>query len=161
LLTPLSHWEVFGAYVLASVVRALVVGIGVVLAAVPFADVSLREPLWLLAFGLAGSAVLGALGLIAAIFADKIDQMAVFQNFIILPLTFLSGVFYSIHSLPPIWRALSRFNPVFYMIDGFRYGFFGQSDSSPALGLALVLLFFAVVASIALSLLASGYKLRH
>jgi len=161
LLTPLSHWEVFGAYVLSSVVRALVVGIGVVLAAVPFADVSLREPLWLLAFGLAGSAVLGALGLIAAIFADKIDQMAVFQNFIILPLTFLSGVFYSIHSLPPIWRALSRFNPVFYMIDGFRYGFFGQSDSSPALGLALVVAFFAVVAGIALSLLASGYKLRH
>ncbi|HXC40069.1 MAG TPA: ABC transporter permease [Burkholderiales bacterium] len=161
LLPPLSHWELFGAYVIAAMIRALVVGIGVILAALPVAHVFIKEPLWLLAFGLAGAGVLGALGVIAAIFSDKFDQLAVFQNFIILPLTFLSGVFYSIHSLPPVWRSLSRFNPVFYMIDGFRYGFFGQSDSSPALGLALVLGFFAVVAGIALSLLASGYKLRN
>jgi ABC-2 type transport system permease protein len=161
LLPPLSHWELFGAYVLASMVRALMVGAGVVLASLPFTDLGLKEPLWLLAFGLAGSAVLGALGIIAAIFSEKFDQLAVFQNFIIMPLTFLSGVFYSIHSLPAFWRGLSRFNPVFYMIDGFRYGFFGQSDSSPALALTLILLFFAVVSTLALSLLASGYKLRH
>src|SRR5262249_31932523 len=155
------HWELFAAYVLASVVRALVVGLGVVIATLPFVDVPMKHPLWLLAFALVGSAMLGTLGIIAAIFANKIDQLAVFQNFVILPLTFLSGVFYSIHSLPEVWRNLSHYNPVFYMIDGFRYGFFGLSDTDPALGLAVVVGSLAVVSAITLALLARGYKLRH
>jgi ABC-2 type transport system permease protein len=89
-------------------------------------------------FALLGAAMLGALGLIAGLWAEKFDQMAAFQNFVIMPMTFLSGVFYSIHSLPPFWQRVSHLNPFFYMIDGFRYGFFGVSDVSPWLSLAVV-----------------------
>ena len=89
-------------------------------------------------FAVLGAGMLGALGLIAGLWAEKFDQMAAFQNFVIMPMTFLSGVFYSIHSLPPFWQAVSHLNPFFYMIDGFRYGFFGVSDVSPWLSLAIV-----------------------
>ena len=112
-------------------------------------------------FALLGSAILGALGLIAGIWADKFDQIAAFQNFVILPLTFLSGVFYSIHSLPPLWQAASHLNPFFYMIDGFRYGFFGVADFPPLASLAVVAVSFALLSGAALLLLRSGYKLRQ
>jgi ABC-2 type transport system permease protein len=98
---------------------------------------------------------------VAAIWADKFDQIAAFQNFIILPLTFLSGVFYSIHSLPPFWQGLSHLNPFFYMIDGFRYGFFGLSDISPWTSLAIVGTALVVVSAIAVHLLRIGYKIRN
>jgi ABC-2 type transport system permease protein len=104
---------------------------------------------------------MGSLGLIAGLWADKFDQMAAFQNFIVMPMTFLAGVFYSIHSLPAMWQAASHLNPFFYMIDGFRHGFFGTGDVSPWLSLAVVGSACVVVATIALRLLASGYKLRH
>lgn len=161
LLPPLSYLEFFAAYVLAAVVRGVAVGAAVLLAALTFADVSFRQPLWILAFALAGSAVLGALGMVAGICAEKIDQVAGFQNFLIMPLTFLSGVFYSIHSLPAFWQELSRFNPVFYMIDGFRYGFFGTSDVNPFGSLAVVVVFLGLVSALTLGLLKRGYKLRH
>jgi ABC-2 type transport system permease protein len=161
LLPPLSYTEFFGAYVLAAVVRGSVVGLGVLVLGVLFADLAILHPLWLLCFTLLCSAVFGALGIIAGIWADKFDQLAGFQNFIILPLTFLSGVFYSIHSLPAVWQAASRFNPVFYMIDGFRYGFFGVSDVSPGLSLVVVVLGFVVLSAVTLWLLRIGYKLRH
>ena len=138
LLPPLSYHEFFAAYMLAAVVRGLVVGAGVLVAALWFADLRYAAPGWILTFAVLGGGIFGALGIIAGIWADKFDQLAAFQNFIIMPLTFLSGVFYSIHSLPPFWQDVSRFNPVFYMIDGFRYGFFGVSDVSPRLGLAVV-----------------------
>jgi ABC-2 type transport system permease protein len=131
LLAPISYLEFFAAYVLASVVRGLVVGAGVYVSALYFALPPMGHPLWIMLFALLGSAFLGAMGVVAGIWADKFDQLAGFQNFIIVPLTFLSGVFYSIHSLPDFWQHLSRFNPFFYMIDGFRYGFFGASDISP------------------------------
>ncbi|MEW5942858.1 MAG: ABC transporter permease [Pseudomonadota bacterium] len=161
LLPPLSHREFFLAYVLASVVRGLVVGAGVLLIAVLFIDLPLKHPLWVLSFALLGSAILGAMGVIAGIWADKFDQMAAFQNFVIMPLTFLSGVFYSIHSLPPFWQRLSHANPFFYMIDGFRYGFFGMSDISPWVSLAIVAASFLALSLATLALLKSGYKLRH
>jgi len=161
LLPPLSYWEFFAAYVLAAVVRGLVVGAAVMLVTLPFVDMEFRHPLWILAFGFCGSAVLGALGMLAGIWAEKIDQVASFQNFLIMPLTFLSGVFYSIHSLPAFWQGLSHFNPFFYVIDGFRYGFFGFSDVPPLRGLAVVAAFLAAVSSLTLVVLRSGYKLRH
>jgi ABC-2 type transport system permease protein len=99
--------------------------------------------------------------MIAGIWAEKIDQVAAFQNFFIMPLTFLSGVFYSIHSLPPFWQGLSHFNPFFYMIDGFRYGFFGVSDVHPLRSLAVVTAFLGVVSGVTLTMLKSGYRLRH
>ena len=161
MLPPISYFEFFGAYVLASMVRGLVVGGGVLVATVWFVDLRLASPAWVLAFALLGSAVLGALGLIAGIWADKFDQIAAFQNFVILPLTFLSGVFYSIHSLPAAWQSASHLNPFFYMIDGFRYGFFGASDFPPLASLAVVAVSFALLCAAALALLRSGYKLRQ
>jgi len=161
LLPPISYVEFFGAYVLASMVRGLVVGAGVLAVTVWFVDLSIAAPLWVVAFALLGSAILGALGLIAGIWADKFDQIAAFQNFVILPLTFLSGVFYSIQSLPPLWQKASHLNPFFYMIDGFRYGFFGASDTAPLASLTMVAASFALLAAVCLRMLKTGYKLRQ
>ena len=161
LLPPLSHWEIISAYVLASVVRGVAVGAGVFIITAWFAHLSFVAPLWIAVFALLGAAILGTMGVIAGIWAEKFDQLAAFQNFLIMPATFLSGVFYSIHSLPPFWQAVSHFNPFFYMIDGFRHGFFGQSDMSPWTSLAIVSAFFVVLATIAVNLLKRGYNLRH
>jgi len=160
LVTPLSHHAWFAAYVGASVLRGLLVGAGVFVVTVWFAPPSFAEPWWIIVFAALGAGLMGALGLIAGLWADKFDQMAAFQNFIIMPLTFLSGVFYSVHSLPAFWQTVSHLNPFFYMIDGFRRGFFGQSDVSPWLSLGIVALSFAAVSAITLRLLATGYKLR-
>lgn len=160
LVTPLSHWAWFAAYVGASVVRGLTVGLGVMLVTVWFAPPQLAEPWWIVVFAALGAGMLGSLGLIAGLWAEKFDQMAAFQNFIIMPMTFLSGVFYSVHSLPSFWQAVSHLNPFFYMIDGFRRGFFGASDVSPWLSLAIVATSFLVVAAVALGLLERGYKIR-
>ncbi len=161
LVAPLSHWAWFTAYVGASLVRGLVVGGGVMLATLWFAPLHLAHPLWILTFGLAGAVMMGALGLIAGLWAEKFDQIAAFQNFVIMPMTFLSGVFYSVGSLPPFWKGLSHLNPFFYMIDGFRYGFFGASDVSPWIGLLVVGASLTVVCAVCLHLLRIGYKIRH
>ncbi len=161
LLPPLSHWNFFGAYVLAAMVRALAVGAGVFLVGVFMADIPIHNGLWIVTFAILASALLGSLGMIAGLWADKFDQMAAFQNFVIMPLTFLSGVFYSIHSLPPFWQTLSHLNPFFYMIDGFRYGFFGKSDVSVWLSLSVTGFSFLCLSAFTLHLLKSGYKLRH
>jgi ABC-2 type transport system permease protein len=160
LVTPISHLEFFGAYVLASVARGLVVGAGVQAVTVWFVELRLAAPLWALAFALLGSALLAVLGLLAGIWAEKFDQIAAFQNFLVLPLTMLSGVFYSIHTLPPLWQRISHLNPFFYMIDGFRYGFFGASDVAPAASFAVVAVSLALLSAATLWLLKSGYKLR-
>jgi ABC-2 type transport system permease protein len=161
LVTPLSHWAWFVAYVGASVVRGLAVGFGVFIVTVWFAPPAYAEPWWIIVFAALGAGMLGSLGLIAGLWAEKFDQMAAFQNFIIMPMTFLSGVFYSVKSLPAVWQAVSHLNPFFYMIDGFRRGFFGSSDVSPWLSLAIVGTSFVAVSALALRLLATGYKLRH
>ena len=161
LLAPLTHLEFYSAYVLAAVFRGVMVGFGVLVITLFFNVPSMQYPLWILVFAFMGAATLGGLGLIAGIWADKFDQLAAFQNFLIMPATMLSGVFYSIHSLPEIWQLISHLNPFFYMIDGFRYGFFGVSDVSPWLSLAIVSGFFVLVSASALRLLQSGYKLRH
>jgi ABC-2 type transport system permease protein len=160
LLTPLSHWNWFVAYVGSSMARGLCVGLGVFAVTGLFTQVAFVAPLWILVFALLGAGMLGALGLIAGLWAEKFDQMAAFQNFIIVPMTFLSGVFYSIHSLPDFWQRVSRLNPFFYMIDGFRYGFFGVSDVSPWLSLGIVAGAMAAVGAIAVHLLRIGYKIR-
>ncbi|NNG24887.1 ABC transporter permease [Telluria aromaticivorans] len=161
LLPPLSHAEILSAYVLAAVLRGVVVGAGVFIITAWFAHLSFVAPLWIILFAFLGAAILGTMGVIAGIWAEKFDQLAAFQNFLIMPATFLAGVFYSIQKLPPFWLAVSHFNPFFYMIDGFRYGFFGKSDVSPWISLAIVSVFFAVLAAIAVNMLKRGYKLRH
>jgi ABC-2 type transport system permease protein len=160
LLTPLSHWSWFVAYVGSSIARGLCVGLGVFVVTALFTHVSFAAPLWILVFAFLGAGMMGALGLIAGLWAEKFDQMAAFQNFVIMPMTFLSGVFYSIHSLPQVWQRVSHLNPFFYMIDGFRYGFFGVSDVSPWASLGVVGSAWLVVGAIAVHLLRIGYKIR-
>jgi len=160
LLPPISYREFYAAYVIAAVLRGAMCGAGVLLAALPFVSFDIAQPGWIVAFTLIGGAFLGSLGVIAGIWADKFDQLAAFQNFLIMPLTMLSGVFYSIHSLPAFWQGVSHFNPFFFMIDGFRYGFFGVSDVSPWTSIGVVLTCFVVLAVVTLQMLARGYKLR-
>lgn len=160
LLPPISYREFYAAYVIAAVVRGLTVGVGVWLVSLLFVRLPFVSPLWILVFSVAGGALMGSLGVIAGIWAEKFDQLAAFQNFLIMPLTMLAGVFYSIHSLPALWQDVSRLNPFFFMIDGFRYGFFGVSDVSPWTSLGVVLFFLVALALLTLRFLASGYKLR-
>ena len=161
LLTPLSHLEFYLAFVMAAVLRGILVGISIYLVALFFIDLPIYSLFYVVLFAVIGSACLGTLGIIAGIWAEKFDQLAGFTNFIIMPLSFLSGVFYSIHSLPAIWQTLSHFNPFFYMIDGFRYGFFGVSDINPLISLGICCAFLITLCALTLYLLRIGYKLRH
>ena len=161
LLPPLTPGEIFAAYLLASMVRGLVVGVGVFAATLWLIPLPVPHPFWVLAFAVVGCGLLGTLGIIAGIWSEKFDQLAAFQNFLVMPLTFLAGVFYSIHSLPAFWQAVSRLNPFFYAIDGFRFGFFGRSDVSPWWSLAIATGAFAALSWLTLHLLRKGYKLRH
>ena len=161
LVAPLSHWAWFVAYVGASIVRGVVVGAGVMFVTIWFAPLQVSNPLWIIVFAVLGATMMGALGLIAGLWAEKFDQIAAFQNFIIMPMTFLSGVFYSVGSLPPFWKGVSHLNPFFYMIDGFRHGFFGVSDVSPWTGLLVVGTATLLVCGVCLHLLRIGYKIRH
>ena len=161
LLTPLSPAQMFLAYLVAAIVRGVAVAAGVLLATLFIAPVPLLHPFWALAFALLGGGILGTLGIVAGIWADKFDQLAAFQNFLIVPATFLAGVFYSVHSLPEFWQGASHLNPFFYLVDGFRYGFFGASDVRPGLSLAVVAGCLLALCALALRLLHIGYKLRH
>ena len=161
LLTPLGAWHWFIAYVGAAILRGLMVGLGVYVVTLWYAPPQAAALGWIVVFAVLGAALMGVLGLLAGLWADKFDQMAVFQNFIVMPMTFLAGVFYSIHSLPAVWQTLSHLNPFFYMIDGFRYGFFGVSDVSPWLSLAIAGGAFLAVSALTLHLLRTGYKLRN
>jgi ABC-2 type transport system permease protein len=161
LLTPLSPGQMFLAYLLAAVVRGVVVAVGVLLGTLFLVQVPVQHPLWALSFALLGGGILGTLGIVAGIWADKFDQLAAFQNFLVVPATFLAGVFYSVQSLPPFWQHASHLNPFFYLVDGFRYGFFGASDVAPPVSLAIVAACLLALCAIALHLLRIGYKLRH
>ncbi|MFZ1444203.1 MAG: ABC transporter permease [Candidatus Dechloromonas phosphoritropha] len=160
LLPPIPYGAFFAAYVLASLARGLMVDVGVLVATAWVAEFHIVAPLWVIAFAILGGAILGTLGMLAGLWAEKFDQLAAFQNFLIMPLTMLSGVFYSIHSLPVVWQRVSHYNPVFYMIDGFRYGFFGVSDIAPEISLGIVFACFVAVSLLTLSLLKRGWKLR-
>lgn len=162
LLSPISPFTFFLAYVCAGVVRGVLVGLGVYLSAFFFTSaLAIESVLVIFIFALLSGIMATSLGIIAGLWSDRFDQIALFTNFIIMPLTFLSGVFYSVHSLPPTWQNLSQLNPFFYMIDGFRYGFFNASDVSPALSLAVTFVLTLAVSFAAYSLVRSGYKVRH
>jgi len=161
LLPPLSSFEFYLAYIAASVLRGLLVGLGVWIATLWFVALPIHSIWVLFAFAMLGSAVLGTLGLVASLWAEKWDQISAFQNFLILPLTFLSGVFYRINSLPDFWAAASYYNPFFYMIDGFRYGFLGVSEIAITISVIVVSLFLIVVSLFCLWLLHIGYNIRY
>lgn len=160
LLPPLSHREIFSAYVLAAIVRGMAVGACVWLVSLYFVALPIKEPVWALIFAVLSCGIMAIMGLIAGLTSEKFDQLAAFQNFLIMPATFLSGVFYSVHSLPPFWQHVTHWNPIFYTIDGFRHGFFGVADVSPWQSLAVVGGVFVALSLFALRLLARGYKLR-
>jgi len=161
LLTPLSYIQFFIAFLVASILRGIFVGFVIYIVALFYVDLPINHPFFVISFAILGGGLLGTFGIIAGIWSDRFDQMAAFGNFVIMPLSFLSGVFYSIHSLPEIWQSISKLNPFFYMIDGFRFGFFGQSDISPWISLSIVTIFFIVLSVIAIRMLKSGYKLRN
>ena len=160
LLPPMTHREIFSAYVLAGIIRGMAVGCCVWLVSLYFITLPVSQPLWILIFAVLSCGIMAILGLIAGLTSEKYDQLAAFQNFLIMPATFLSGVFYSVHSLPPFWQYITHWNPLFYTIDGFRFGFFGIADVSPWQSLAVVAGVFLLLTVFALRLLASGYKLR-
>jgi len=160
MLPPFSEFEFFLAYVGAAIMRGLAVGVGVFLLAIFYVQVPIHNVFVIVVFAILGSYTMGALGLIAGIWAEKFDQIAAFQSFLIVPLTFLSGVFYSINSLPTLWATLSHWNPFFYMIDGFRYGFFGVSDQSVWHSLSVMIVASSILTILCIWILRSGYKLR-
>lgn len=160
LLPPFSALELFIAYVGAAIVRGLMVGVGVLLLALFYVKVPVENIFIIIGFAFLGSYIMASLGLIAGMWAEKFDQIAAFQSFIIVPMTFLSGVFYSINSLPPLWSAVSKFNPFLHMIDGFRYGFFGQSDQPVELSFVVMLVAALLLTVVSVALLKRGYKLR-
>ena len=138
LMPPLSPLELVVGYIAGTVARGMIVAVVIAFGAWLFLGVGIAHPVWALAFVLAGSVFMGALGIVAAIFANKFDQLSAISNFVVTPLSFLSGTFYTIDRLPPPWHELALFNPFFYMIDGFRYGFIGHSDSNLGLGVAQI-----------------------
>ena len=159
-MAPLGPWEWFFAYILAALVRTLIVASAMLVVVFPFVHLPVNEPLALIAIFVLTSGSLAVLGLIAGIVAQKFDHIAAFTNFLITPMSFLSGVFYSVHALPPFWFAASHFNPFFYMIDGFRFGFFGVSDVSIWHSLLWTAGFFALMTAICLWMLITGYKMK-
>lgn len=159
-MAPLGPLQWFLAYVLAALVRCVLVAVTMLAVTIPFVSLPVEAPLTGIAIFVLASLSLAALGLIAGIVSQKFDHLAMFTNFFIMPLSFLSGVFYSVHALPGFWYQASHFNPFFYMIDGFRHGFFGVSDVSAWQSLAWCMGFFLLVSAVALWMLVTGYKLR-
>lgn len=149
LMSPISAGEAIFAFLAAAVLRALVVGSVLLLVLLPFSELALTHVWMILFYGVCGSLIMGSLGLIGGMWSKTFDDMAMVNNFIIMPLTFLSGVFYSVTQLPPFWQAINAWNPFFYLIDGFRHGFIGTGDSDPlqAMGAVAALTVLAVLSS--------------
>lgn len=160
LMPPLSPGELVIGYLAGGIGRGVMVGLAIMLGLWLFLGIGVVHPLWVLAFMILGSSLMGGLGLVAGIFANKFDQMAAITNFLVTPLAFLSGTFYSIEALPPGLQIVARFNPVFYLIDGLRYGMIGVSDSSPLLGLVVVVATTLAITCVAWRMFATGYRLK-
>ena len=160
LMPPISPGELVAAYALAGVTRGAVVGIVTAVGMLPFVDLSLPHPLAAIYFGVSASLMLALLGLIGGIWSDKFDHMAAVTNFIVTPFAFLSGTFYSIDRLPPLFYDLAHLNPFFFMIDGFRWAFLGESDTAPWIGAVVLALVNVALWLSAWAMVRSGYKLK-
>jgi ABC-2 type transport system permease protein len=160
LMPPLSPVELVLGYLAGGVGRGLLVGLAIGLGLWLFLGIGIKHPVWALAFVILGSALLGGIGLVAGIFANRFDQMAAITNFLVTPLAFLSGTFYSVEALPPGLQIIARLNPVFYLIDGVRFGVIGVSDSPPLLGLGVVVATTLAIACVAWRMFATGYRLK-
>lgn len=160
LMPPLSALELLVGYIAGAVARGVIVAFAITLGAVLFIGMPMNYPIWAITFVLLGSILMGALGMVAAVFANKFDQLSAISNFLVTPLAFLSGTFYSIEALPPFLQTLCHWNPFFYIIDGVRFGTLGVSDSSPWLGLGVVLIWSGIVLVIVWNWLRTGYRMK-
>ncbi|MEI8254208.1 MAG: ABC transporter permease [Deltaproteobacteria bacterium] len=160
LVAPLSPWEILAAFSLASALRGALVSLLVTGVARIFVPFPCEHVVVVAVFTLVGGALLGALGVLAAVRARKFDELAAFQNLVVVPMTFLSGVFYAVDALPAGWRALSRANPLYYLVDGCRYGFLGHAERPPILSLGVALLATLVVSTLAARALARDARIR-
>lgn len=160
LMPPLSAGELLVGYIFGAFARGMLVAAVIALGAWVFLGVGMQNPLWVLTFVLLGSIFMGGLGLIAGIFANKFDQLSAISNFIVTPLAFLSGTFYSIEALPAVMQTLCHVNPFFYIIDGVRFGMIGVSDSSPWVGLGIVTVAAVAVMGLCWQWLNRGYRLK-
>ena len=161
LLTPITPLAFFLAYMLASLFRGLIVAFLMVLVGAFIVEIEIKHPLWMLAFLISGGVFTGAIGVICGVWAEKFDQIALFQTVILLPFTFLSGVFYSLESLPSHWQLISKLNPFTYYVDGFRYGFIGASDIDVTFSLSITILMAVISSVIGYLMIKTGYKLRN
>jgi ABC-2 type transport system permease protein len=160
LMPPLAPLELAVGYVAGGVTRGLLVGLVTFAAIRPFVAIGVHDPFFVLYHALAASMLLSLIGVIGGIWAEKFDHIAAVTNFVVTPLAFLSGTFYTVDRLPEGWRFLAHLNPFFYMIDGFRYGFIGQSDGTLGIGLAAMALANAGLWLLVWRMLATGYKLK-
>lgn len=160
LVSPLSYMKIVVAYIIGATSRGVIVGILTTIVGYLLVDVYIHSILAMIAFLVMTAATFGAFGILVGLWAERWDNIAVFLNYIITPLVFLGGVFYSVKTLPPTWQKVSMFNPIFYMVDGFRYGMLGTSDVSPLLSLAVTCGLFLVLISLAFYLFRIGWKLR-
>jgi len=160
LLPPLSNFELYIGFTVGAVLRGLIVGLVTGLVMSIFVPVSVASWLLIVVYAVLGTMMLGSLGLAAGIWSEKFDHIAAVTNFIVTPLTFLSGTFYSVQSLPPMWQGIAHYNPFFYMIDGFRGGFIGQADSEPLIGVVVLVTVNVVLAIATFWMLRTGYKIK-
>lgn len=161
LMPPLSAGELFMGYAAGGVLRGLVVGLAAGAAVFVFVPATLHSVFHVVVFAVLGNLLLASLGIAGGIWSQKFDHIAAVTNFIVTPMTFLSGTFYSIDRLPEPWRAAAHFNPFFHMIDGFRYGFTGHADSDPVMGILLLAAVNLALALLCFGMLRSGYRIRQ
>jgi len=160
LMPPLSNVEILIGYLTGSVMRGLVVGVAATCVIVFFVPIAFASPALIFIFAVLGTMMLGGLGMAAGIWSEKFDHIAAVTNFVVTPLTFLSGTFYSMKTLPELWQGIAHFNPFYYMIDGFRAGMIGQADSDIAVGIAVLVVINALLCALILWMLKTGYKLK-
>ena len=159
-MPPLSNMEFFTGFVMGGVIRGLAVGLVTGIAVSIFAPFNVVSPMVVVIYAVLGNVMMSALGLIAGIWSEKFDHIAAVTNFIITPLTFLSGTFYSVESLPEMWHKIALYNPFFYLIDGFRSGFIGQADGAITIGISILVIMNIALAGLALQMLRTGYKMK-
>jgi len=160
LVAPLSYWQIIGGLTIASVIRSMIVGFAILAVGFAFVPLTITSVWSIIFFSLVVSLTFAFAGIATALWADSFDEMSVFSTFIISPLTYLGGVFYSISMLPALWQDVALFNPMLYMVDGFRYGFFGVADVPVLRSAITALVFAAVFFVLCMEMLRRGYKLR-
>ena len=160
LVAPIAYWQIIAGTTIAAILRAFLVGLGILLVSILFTSIHIYNVWLLLLFMILVCMLFAFAGIATALWAKNFGQMSIFSTFLITPLTYLGGVFYSIKMLPPFWAAAARFNPILYMIDGFRYGFLGISDVPVIYSFAVVLSLTIIFFVLCVWMFKTGYKLR-